>query len=335
MFDWIKDCIINDASVIATDVTDRLLVKRGGEYLPTNIAEQKVYKTAGYRGTNSQIVIDCSSISVAGEATDLLLQATLKIKMFNKFLGEYANANWALFGKPILAGFEIAASSTAKDVADALYQALFDAVPENNRFMTVELDDTNPVVTITLADCYADFESFALEVYDTSATCESCLGAYVPVKFADGKITITHNREPFATGEWIRENLRFPSYPNMRYAPMYADEQPIPGAVYNMYAFKYVVPEIGHGGLSFVGQQITSDTTHVFYVLDGAPTTAFEAQLSTLSLTVVDDHDHATNDGVTGVEEPLHPNTNPTGATEGVTGATGATGATGSTGGQG
>lgn len=259
---------------------------------------QKVFKTEGYEGKCAKMVIDCSKLTVS-QASTVLLQATLKIKMFNKFLGEYANANWALFGKPILAGFEIPENATATQIAEALYQALYDCVPENNRFMTVEIKEST--VTLTLPDCYADFESFALESYDPTA-CDSCLGEYNQV-YTDKAVKITHNREPFATGEWIQENLRFPSYPNVRYAGLYADERPVPGALYNMYAFKYVVPEIGHGGLSFVGQAITSDTTHVFYVLAGAVSDAFEAKLTALGLTIEDAHLHTDND-----EVPLHPN---------------------------
>lgn len=306
MFDWIKDNLVNDVKAIVDD-DKRLLIKRRGEYFPEFIPKNAdgkriVVKTEGYEGQCAEITIDCTDMVIAGKEVPILLQATLKIKMFNKFLGEYANANWALFGKPILAGFEISENAEPKDIAQALYQALYDCVPENNRFMIVEHEEDSPIVKISLPDCYADFESFALESYDPTA-CDSCLGEYHRVEIAEDKLTIKHNMEPFATGAWIRENLRFPSYPNMRYAGLYADEQPIPGALYNMYAFKYVVPEIGHGGLSFVGQAIVSDTTHVFYVLAGEVSDAFEAELKKLGLEIEDKHLHTDEN-----EEPLHPN---------------------------
>lgn len=300
MFDWIKGNIINSADVICgydatgTAVAEektlntklgRLLVKRGGEYFAKYMS--KVAKTEGYKGTPAELVIECDGLTLPDPTVENQLLATLKIQMFNKFLGEYANANWALFGKPVLADFVVPANATAANIADALYEALSTAVPENNRFVAIAHTAGETTVTLTLTDCYADFASFALEVYDPTA-CDSCLGFYRPLD-VDENVTITHNVEPFATGEWIEENLRFPSYPNVRYAGLYADERPVPGAVYTQYAFRYSVPELGHGGLSFVGQNITSDTLHTFYVLkDGVVDVAFENALKDAGVKAAD-----------------------------------------------
>ncbi len=247
--------------VVDTNVEKRLLVKRGGEYYADFVGDCKVYRTNGYEGSLAKLTVDCSDLIVLAKEVPSLMQATIKVKMFNKFYGEFANANWALFGKPILAGFEIPEDCDAEMFAQMLGQALSDCINPDNKWMTVKVDGTS--VVCELQDDGADFDTFALEVYDPTA-CDSCLGEYNRVKVS---YEISHNVEPFATGKWIRENLRFPSYPNLRYAPLYADEQPIPDALYDEFAFEYVVPERGHGGLSFVGQDITSSTHHVFYVL--------------------------------------------------------------------
>ena len=89
------------------------------------------------------------------------------------------------------------------------------------------------------------------------------------------KVTITHSVHEFATATWIRENLRFPSGPNMRYTPLYADEAPIAGETYTQYSLQYKVEKAAPGGLSGVNQLVSSITTHVFYVHPSA-VSAFE-----------------------------------------------------------
>lgn len=323
MFDWTKENIVNSPSVVLvdempvpgsdTDTRKRILFKRMGEYYADSVVGGKVYKTSGYEGEQATLSVDLDGIVVADRTVPNLFQATLKIKMFNKFLGEYANANWQLFGKPILAGFSIAEDATDEDIAGALFEAIKEAVPVDNKFLLVDrVEGTMPDGTpngqltklvFTLPDCYADFESFALEVYDPTG-CDSCLGEYHRVSIDDKRMEIVHNVEPFATGEWIRENLRFPSYPNMRYAPLYADEQPIPGAKYTQYSFVYSVPQEFHGGLGFVGQKLESETKHIFYVIESA-VADIDAAFTDAGLTLDTVHVHQTH--VDGPADAVHP----------------------------
>ena len=93
---------------------------------------------------------------------------------------------------------------------------------------------------------------------------------------ADGKVTFpavantVARVEPFATKEWIIENLRFPTYSNIRYNS--AADMPT-AALYDELAFTYKVPRVGLGGLSGVGQAIDAVTRHIFYVPAGSITT--------------------------------------------------------------
>ena len=86
---------------------------------------------------------------------------------------------------------------------------------------------------------------------------------------ADVVKSTVKNVEPFATKEWIIENLRFPTYPNIRYAS--ASTMPT-ADLYTEFAFTYRVPRVGLGGLSGVGQALDAVTRHIFYV----PTTLAE-----------------------------------------------------------
>ena len=76
--------------------------------------------------------------------------------------------------------------------------------------------------------------------------------------------------EPFATKEWIIENLRFPTYPNIRYNS--AGNMPT-AELYDELAFTYKVPRVGLGGLSGVGQVVDAVTRHIFYVPNGKVST--------------------------------------------------------------
>ena len=83
-------------------------------------------------------------------------------------------------------------------------------------------------------------------------------------------VSNTQNRvAPFATKEWIIENLRFPTYPNIRYNSV--GNVPTE-ALYDELAFTYAVPRVGLGGLSGVGQGLTAVTRHIFYVPNGTVT---------------------------------------------------------------
>ena len=87
----------------------------------------------------------------------------------------------------------------------------------------------------------------------------------------------------------------------MRYAPLYADEQPVPGALYVMYSFAYRVEGLP-GGLNWAGERVASETRHIFYVL-ASEDAKFQEALGALGVELVNDHIHADEN-----EEPMHAN---------------------------
>ena len=148
------------------------------------------------------------------------------------------------------------------------------------------------------------FSGVTLEYYEPTA-CDSCVG-YYEMKDLASNVKIENGHEPFATAAWITENLRFPSYPNVRYASPNSDEIPTPGAIYVMYSFAYDVVRKGLGGLSVVGQKTESVTRHIYYVRQDLAQ-AFEDAVSEAFGPNVIIEDHATyivsaatiaNDGV-------------------------------------
>ena len=257
----------------------KLLVKRGGEYFSDFILPATVYATEGYYGNPGKLTIDFTDVELIASPSPYQLQ--FRVKTPNQFYAEYASPNWQVYGKPMLIGFEVTEEMAADPgvAAAKLAELIQLAVPANNQFIKVAVDGAKVIITGT--NNFMTFDKVALEKYDPTV-CESCLGEYNPVAI---KVTIEDNKEDFATGEWLVENLRFPTYPNIRYASASEDERPINGTTYTEFSFSYQSPRPGLGGMSGVGQGMTAVTRHIYYV-PAAEAAAFEALLKNAGLTV-------------------------------------------------
>lgn len=280
MFDYTKETILNsvtDKNVQA--ITGLLRIFRVGEYKvdykSTNIADGKVYK-AKAKGTKATATIT----AVAGNSGSNggKYRVTVNMKNNSKFYADYATAVWK-FQKPIYAEFTVVGDSTdntAALMATKIANAIKLALPENNKYITVTVDDDDVIITAT--DVTDMFESVVIEKYEPNSVLPS-EGQYV-VSTVVGTIAKTDNKVPFATGDWLIENLRFPSYPNTRYNSINGDERPVPGQLYTQYSFRYIAERKNLSGIGSVGQRLVSITNHVFYI----PTTleaTFEAKLKT------------------------------------------------------
>lgn len=281
MFDYTKETILNsvtDKNVQA--ITGLLRIFRVGEYKvdykSTNIADGKVYKAKGTEGTKATATITAvagNSGSNAGK-----YRVTVNMKNNSKFYADYATAVWK-FQKPIYAEFTVVGDSTdntAALMATKIANAIKLALPENNKYITVTVDDDDVIITAT--DATDMFESVVIEKYEPNSVLPS-EGQYV-VSTVVGTIAKTDNKVPFATGDWLIENLRFPSYPNTRYNSINGDEKPVPGQLYTQYSFRYIAERKNLSGIGSVGQRLVSITNHVFYI----PSTLeaiFEAKLKT------------------------------------------------------
>ena len=293
MFDYIHDVILNITS--AEDLKDKVFVdskkkvitfKRNGEYKLNSV--QNVVLTKGTPGVKETLTLHCDGLIKSENVSDGqggtvkvyetgLYQLALYVKMPNRFYGEFANANWYAFGKPIIIGFEVTEemAESGAVLAKKLERLFNLAVPESNRFVSVKVDKNTDLV-VTVREEYMHFGDIILEKYDPTV-CDSCLGEYkerelVKDEVKEGHDDVKHNYkitpgvEPFGTAEWITENLRFPSYPRVRYKAINGDETPMQGVVYDQISFVYENERKGFGGSDSVGQAITASTIHSFYV---------------------------------------------------------------------
>lgn len=270
MFNYTKEVIINDPAIIIAGSSSNGLgegvvaIKRGGNYKIENI-EGKIYKTAGHTGTKAKAVITPAALGTADVA-----RLTIYLSTPGTEFVEFGSPNWQEFGKPYIV------ETTAGDAA-GLADAIKLALNEDNAHFSVKVNDSK--VELEAAETWMDFAEVNYDLV-TFADCSDCPKETVESKAAN--VVITKGKTEFATAKWIVENLRFPSHPNLRYAPLYADEAPVAGTVYTEYSFEYKVKRSVPGGLSAVGQVADSIVRIVFYVAPGAQSafeTAFGAEL--------------------------------------------------------
>ena len=270
MFNYTTEVIINDPSVIVAGTTENGLgegvvaIKRGGNYVIDNI-EGKIFKTAGHAGTKAKAVITPAALGSADVA-----RLTIYLSTPGTEFVEFGSPNWQEFGKPYIV------ETKAADAA-GLAAAIKLALNEDNAHFSVKVDSST--VVLEAAETWMDFAEVNYDLV-TFADCSDCPKETVESKAAN--VVVTKGKTEFATAKWIVENLRFPSRPNLRYTPLYADEAPVAGTVYTEYSFEYKVKRSVPGGLSAVGQVVDSVTRIVFYVAPAAQTafeTAFGASL--------------------------------------------------------
>lgn len=256
MFQYTKENILNKVTANTFKVEGgKLIVEGFGEYVLANIVDQKIYKSDGKYGTKAVRKFNLGTLSAGKEYI-----LTFRVITPDQYLAEFASPGWQVFGKPIIVGFKY---SDAASLGEAIKLAL----PEGNEFFKAEVSGST--LTLTATTFYMDFDKAAIEDVEAGTT--------TILTHASGE---TERVAPFATKEWIIENLRFPTYPNIRYNT--AGNVPTE-PIYDELAFTYAVPRVGLGGLSGVGQGMTAVTRHIFFVPQGSTLTAINSYLDTIS----------------------------------------------------
>ena len=347
MFQYTHEVIFNSLTMkdgskrlVRNEGKGPLIVKRGGEYWKNFIQDQKVYKTVGNVGKYELLTIDVSKFAAVfpprQDETSFMTVGTYQLSIFVKLLDphalyEFGYPNYKSFGRHLLVGFDVEPGDQAKDVAAKLYEAL-DMAIRKEELLVGGLDESgdepivgefgeNATVIALRANHYAlRFDTVGLALYDET-TCDSCIGEYLPTidiftnkdtnKNAAEVPVGSEGVEPFATGEWLIENLRFPTYPNIRWAAVGEEDRPVPGLVYVQYSFAYDSPRPQFGGLSGVGQKVEAVTRHIYYVPESLAS-EFEAAFTELGVTIVPTNEiEVTDPDTNAVSDGTQPSTDP------------------------
>lgn len=240
-----------------------LRVLRCADYVKSALKDSKVYKTAGRKGKVAEVEINLAPL--ADSVTEpMQYRILVDISLENRYYSDYKYP-WSEFHKPIIAEFEVTPGMDATAIAEAAKKSLKLYIPSDYKYAVAMLPEAGKLV-LRCSDPYQVIKAVKIQYLSEEGCMHGCAN---PVYYDKAvEVNITKNIAPFGTGEWLVENLRFPTYPNLRYAGVNDDEKPVAGALYTQFAFEYVSPRRGLHGQGTVGQALVSVTHHVFYVLD-------------------------------------------------------------------
>lgn len=273
MFQYTNTIVLNSLKDVTTGLdkivkgSDYVEVRRVNKYLKSNV--RAMYKRAA-----SDPVIGKAEFIITNPGAGIY-----RLKLYMRLSGSqnsyYAN-DFVFKGKPFVYEFRITSESTkAADVAKEIKRVI-DKIQAfyGDKYIKVETSDAKLI--IHGVDEYQLFTEAKIQKLNTAANNPPTNEVFEDV--IEG--TITKSVEGFGTYTHILKDLRLPTIEARKFEAVNQEELPVPGAKYNQYIIEYKVDRGLFGGAA-VGQQVTSKTTHVFYVLDSLAT-QFETFLKVL-----------------------------------------------------
>lgn len=256
MFDFQKEVVINSAAGIEkvgeSVRIDGMLYKK--EYMG------KVFVTEPKPGEAAVITIKVADLKTAcGEMEHA--QILVELGLDKDYRGDFGTAMF-YFKKPVLI-------DVAEISAENLKKAFELAIPKEYKYLAVS--STTDSVVLTAADSYITVRNIVVTKFAEGVD---------EVVDASAAITVKENVVEFGTYNYLIQNLRLPTYANVRFMSPAVAEMPVFGGEYVQYSFIYCVPR--HiGGVSVAGQVNHSSTTHTFYVLKGEANDKMKSVLAT------------------------------------------------------
>lgn len=239
-------------------------VKRVGNFCADNIVS--VYKAGYVEPTLSKIVFDLTTLK--GEDKDRFrISLYIRLTQGSNY-SLYANDTYYK-GRPFFVDFvwKTDAATTAAILEKNIKKYFIEFYGEK----IVKVKAVGDTIEIEAVNEYQRFTKADIEKLDAEAY--HGLGDFEVIATArtiddpefDGGNQLTEGVEGFGTYRWILHNLRIPTSTRTGFMAINQEETPIPGALYNQYTIHYCVNR-GTLGSNAVGDQVTSHTTHVFYV---------------------------------------------------------------------
>lgn len=273
MFQYTNTIVLNSLKDVTTGLdkivggTDCVEVRRVNKYLKSNVS-------AMYKRAASDPVIGKAKFTIINPGVGIY-----RLKLYMRLSGSqnsyYAN-DFVFKGKPFVYEFRITSAKTAPaDVAKEIKRVI-DKIQAFYGDKYIKVETSEATLTIHGVDEYQLFTEAKIQKLNTAAN--NPLTNEVFEDVIEG--TITKSVEGFGTYTHILKDLRLPTIEARKFEAVNQEELPVPGAKYNQYIIEYKVDRGLFGGAA-VGQQVTSKTTHVFYVLDSLAT-GFETALKVL-----------------------------------------------------
>lgn len=282
-------------------------VKRVGEFDASKVLSAR--KTAGSNPVMCSATIDF--LKLANELSTKFtgkqyarLDIYLGVEGASPFIYNIQSPNEVLKGIPFWIEFKVdSGKAMAQAVADAIkrnaiFQCDKDLIDVTTTIATAHGEPSDPdyvaadaaLLTLTGATEFQRFRKVAISVFDGSDD-YSDVAATLDTDTANNSNAIiklnTYGANGFGTYSQIVKDLRLPTIENYQPWHIRENEAPVPGELYDQYIIDYK-DEASNDGMMFVGQRGESATTHVFWVRQGAVSTAFATAIgnATITLTV-------------------------------------------------
>ena len=268
MYQFTKETIINsnlDSNGVSTkffadDANNVFSVLRSGNFPAARVTS--AIKIPYVAPVKEALV---KTITTANSDTTKVYRLYVRLKRIGSFTSDYANAMTRNFLEKF---YEVGGVSGG--TAITLVASLETAINKENNFkdnVYFTVSKTGAAITLTAIDEYTHFEK--VEIHEVKASSASLTGydsfTVLEDVFATG--TLTAGTEGFGTVKQITKNLRLPTLANTNWLAIGQDERPVPGGQYTAYVLKLKTVDAEQGGVSTIGQELTSITTHKFYVL--------------------------------------------------------------------
>lgn len=273
MFQYTNTIVLNSLKDVTTGLnkivkgSNNIEVRRVNKFLKSNVS-------AMYKRAASDPVIGKAEFTITNPGAGIY-----RLKLYIRLSGSqnsYYSNDFVFKGKPFVYEFKIASNATtATDVAKEIKRVI-DKIQAFYGDKYIKAEVTENKLTIHGVDEYQLFTEAKIQKLNTAAN--NPLTNEVFEDVIEGKIT--KSVEGFGTYTHILKDLRLPTIEARKFEAVNQEELPVPGAKYNQYIIEYKVDRGLFGGAA-VGQQVTSKTTHVFYVLDSLAT-EFETTLKVL-----------------------------------------------------
>lgn len=271
MFNYTDTQVISSANAQA---------KKAIAFFTTNSANITKVKKTPY----SASVLTKAETQLSGLTPNSYYRMEVFIRLNDSAQSEYSNA-LVFKEKPVYFEFKTPVTVDAPAITAIVKQFNAEQTRYGNPILVASSTGTTLTVTgmtefQTIADAY-------VSEWKTSTELDSYKGDFV--KMASTATTITKGKVAFGSYEWILRNLRIPTMENRRFTTPNELEMPVPGVRYNQYTI-YFKKDRGVMGGAAVGQTVTSETCHVFYVNSTLTTdycTALDALASTNHLQVI------------------------------------------------
>ena len=265
--------------------TTVLRIKRDFVFAKDNIVS--VHSKAGYEAEMCKATIDFTTLidslkPVSGE-NFCRLDIYLEFEGQEPFYG--ANPMYIRKGIPFWVEFSVKSTDTAATVAEKISKT----IKKNHLFLidkdTIKVTVSGNTLVLEGVAEYMRFKKITISQFSEGDDYSEEVAV-----IGDSNITLNKSgKNSFGTYSQLIKDLRLPTAANYQWTHIRQVETPIVGAIYNQYIINYSAPA-SNEGTACVGQKLTSNTTHVFWVKnDSSLISEWEEALNVSGLSLTED----------------------------------------------